>query len=127
MSPTVHVEMPSTAAQWLATGERGISSEAILSTLTGLPMKSAHGFGNHPHDPDDFKRCEMLLRAVPEFRERLGEMAAVSPVWAGLVARWDEIAALAELEIPGLFEGRQGSAPLTYMLMRKIIEAGEER
>lgn len=89
------------ANDWLKRGERGISSETIFSKMTGIDLVSP---GHHPSDPSDFRRCEMLLRAVPEFRERLDEMKAVSPVWQKLVERWQEIVTLMESEVPNVFD-----------------------
>lgn len=120
-----YVDITPAALDWLAHGERGLSSEAIFEHMTGLPISAPcwRGWVHTPSDGDDFKRCEKLLRHVPEFRTRLREMADVSPYWAALVERWDEIVALLESEIPGVYEGATGSAPETYRLM-KDIEAG---
>ncbi len=84
--------LPPGAADWLKTGERGLSSEAIFSHLTGIPISGP--YLSTPADPCDFRRCQKLFAAVPDFAARLGEMAAVSPAWALLVAHWTEIAAL---------------------------------
>jgi hypothetical protein len=96
--------------------------------MTGVPLKGAPWSKYSPHtpsDPDDFQRCERLLRRVPEFRERLNEMREASPIWAALVDHWDEIAALVEEEIPGVYTGARGSAPRTYALMKVV--RGERR
>lgn len=106
-------------AMWLATGERGISSETIASHLTGVPIAK---YRDHPYDPSDFRRCERLLRAVPLARATFSSMAEVSPTWARFVERWDELVALAEEEVPGVFEGADGAAPRTYALMKQIRE-----
>ncbi len=113
--------MSPAAIEWHLHGEHGISSEAIFDRLS-FGGTSPRWNSNHPLDPSDFRRCELLLRAVPEFRSRLSEMAAESPVWAALVSRWQEIAALLEEEVPGVYEGANGSAVRTYALM-KAIEA----
>jgi len=107
---------------WLAFGERGISSEAIVHKLvygkTGRPRA-------YPYDPDDFRRCELLLRWEPLLRLQLHHMAEVDAVWAGLVARWKEIVELMEQECPGVWETRpRGSAPKAYALMQEIRKAG---
>jgi len=79
--------------KWLANGERGISSNAIATKLSGIDCRSS-GYGTDffipPSDPADFKRCMQLLNQVPEFRERLSEMKEVSEVWGKLVDNWDE-------------------------------------
>lgn len=110
---------------WLATGERGISSEAIVSRLTGVPVGQWHGSSN-PWDPSDFRRCELLLRRVPLARMALPMMRDVSPTWARLVDAWDDLVALAESEIPGVFDGpwRSGEARRTYAEMQRLIDDG---
>lgn len=116
------------AVEWLVHGEHGLSSEAIFHFLFLGEGADRYGWSNeynHPHDPDDFQRCEKLLRAVPELRPRMKFMASLGPVWRELVIHWDEIVATLEAECPGLFDGaRRGRAPKTYELMRQIIEQG---
>lgn len=73
---------------WLKTGERGTSSETIVEVLTGLNLTGGHR--SHPHDSADFRRCVLLLAQVPDFKPRMHEMSAVSPMWAALVECWDE-------------------------------------
>lgn len=108
------------ARQWCKSGERGLSSETICEFFTGWPLASAKwAAGRHPTDPSDFGRCKALLDAVPEWRPRIGELAALSPVWAALVAQWDEIETLFIEEAPS------GRAPRTYQLMREIITDAE--
>lgn len=109
---------------WLASGERGISSEAIVSQLTGQPVGRRWGGGDHPYDPDDFRRCEMLLRAYPLARLVFPElMRKRSVIWAALVDHWDEIVELMESEAPGVFSRspRWGAgAPKAYALMKEL-------
>lgn len=105
---------------WQQFGERGCSSKAMASYLSGGSIPP--GF-NDPADPDDFRRCELLLRAVPTMREELPRMAAVSKRWAGLVEKWDEIARTLESEIPEVFASYPPPgtrAPRTAALMRSI-------
>lgn len=78
---------------WLVSSDTGISSKAIVAQMTGT-KSGDDGWGDHPHDSDDFGRCYRLLEAVPEFRERIGEMAARSPEWKALVKRWDRLSDL---------------------------------
>lgn len=110
-------------ADWYATGERGSSSEAIAYRLT-----SGSVIGSHPWDPSDFRRCEKLLRAVPIARTRLDLVATMSPIWGRLVGAWDELVALGEEEVPGVFSGRAtGSAPRMYARMKELIEGEADR
>lgn len=110
--------LPAGATEWLRSGERGISSNAIFDHLTGLPVRGGWSPWT-PSDPDDLRRCRLLLEAVPEFRSGLPRMAEVSAGWAALVARWDELCATMDAESPNWREGR-GSAPRTYALMQEI-------
>ena len=109
---------------WLAHGERGISSEAIVTHLTGINVGSSRWSQDHPHDPSDFRRCQLLLEAVPLARLAFPSMATRSPQWARLVEAWDEIHATSEEEVPGYLQGREGAAPRTYRLMRRVIAGG---
>lgn len=113
--------------QWLASGQRGLSSEAIVRHLTGQPVGrfASTRHPDYPHDPDDFRRCQLLLRKVPLAGLVFGQMRTASPVWARLVDAWDEIAALIQEEAPDYLDGR-GSAPRAYRLMRRVIDDGVE-
>lgn len=113
--------------RWLIGGKRGISSNAIVSQLTGIPADRPKS-RDYPHDPDDFARCARLLAMYPEamsaFRDK---MPSRSPVWAALVARWDDIHQSMETEVPGFLEGAWGAAPKTYHLMRDVIDTASQR
>lgn len=106
---------------WLRSSERGISSECIVEVLEGLPagMLTGRWLSRHPCDPADLRRCILLVETVPEYRARLGEMTAVSPVWAALIAHWDELTTLLRQEI-GADLGH-GRAQRTYDRMRELI------
>ncbi len=101
------------AAQWAATGNTGISSKAILAVMVGKPPKSAFC---HPHDGGDLGRCIGLLDAVPEYRFRLGEVAALSPEWAALINHWDELESMWRSKHDGL-----------YKRMKEILDPIEAR
>ncbi len=117
------VGLSSEAVGWLTSGEHGISSEALFNR-TMFVTTGSRWHTNHPHDPDDFRRCHMLVLAVPEVRQRLSAMADESSAWARLVEHWDAVAASLESEIPDAFSpNAQGNAPQTYRLMRSLIDA----
>jgi hypothetical protein len=114
--------------EWLAFGERGISSEAMVSQMTGRQIGRSYSGWDHPFDCDDFKRCEKLLRQVPLARVFLPQMAVRSVEWARLVAAWDEIVASIEDEAPGLFDGASGrgrGVPKSYALMKAVLSGSE--
>lgn len=104
---TVHLPLK-VFVRWLASGERGLSSEAIVEHLTGEPVGGRahaprHGRKDHPYDLSDFRRCELLLRQVDVARLVFPAMAEVSPRWARLVDAWDDIVAAAEEVDPNIF------------------------
>lgn len=74
---------------WLASHDTGISSKTMAAKLCGVgyPQNS----WDHPYDNQDFGRCVRFLKAVPEARLVLDRMKEVSPQWAALIARWDEL------------------------------------
>ncbi|WP_181275984.1 hypothetical protein [Brevibacterium oceani] len=108
---------------WLATGERGVSSEAIVSHLTGVPVGGRPGSGGYPYDPADFNRCHKLLERCPQLRIELHRMAELGPVWASLVERWDNITRLFLAEV----EQGTGRAPRTYKVMQSLREGGRKQ
>lgn len=87
--------------KWFVQGETGISSKALAAAVCDLePDQGWAKYGNHPSDPDDFKRCVKFLDEVPEARKHLGKVAALSDVWGRLVENWDELEALFREEYP---------------------------
>lgn len=75
-------------ATWALGRSTGASATCIARQMMGLETD-----GSYPHDGGDFGRCEALLEAIPEMRNRLDEMKTVNSYWAALVPRWDEIRA----------------------------------
>lgn len=109
------------AAEWLANGERGVSSETIFTHLTGVDALNRFP-ADHPCDPDDFRRCRLLLEQVPELKKNLGRMGTLSSAWAGLVLSWDRICTTMDWEAPGWRDPKQrSSAPATYQLIQQAI------
>ena len=87
----------------------GSSSATIFASLAGwLPSGIARDrIGALPQDPDDFSRCHRLLRIKPEWRARLGEVAAKHKAWAPLVEHWDELTAMFERKDSGMYDRMQ--------------------
>ncbi len=106
------------ALKWLASGRVGISSKAMVCKALGLPLD--RWGGNHPHDPDDFNRCLMMLVVVPEVRGSFHEIATISLEWKALISRWDEVEQTFINEV-GLDWCNSHSAPKTYALMKQIF------
>lgn len=109
------------AAVWLASGERGNSSETIFTHLTGVNANRGSR-NSHPYDPADVRRCRLLLEQCPEIAERFPEMATVSKAWASLVRDWDAICLTMDAEVPNWRDRNgRGSAPKTYDLIKSAI------
>lgn len=108
------------AVRWLATGERGLSSNTMFTHLTGLQAGS--GEVHYPHDPSDLRRCLLLLEQVPSLREKFPSMAEVSPQWAALVKVWPELVALAEQEAPE-WRARKGVAHQLFDKMQEVLKS----
>lgn len=89
--------------RWLAVGEHGASSLAIVQNLTGRKVTDEPKA--HPHDDDDLSRCVALLEMAPELRSNFWQMATVSRVWMALVSHWEKLEAL-------LRNGRTGDVNL---------------
>lgn len=104
-----HLELHK-VAQWLRTGERGKSSNAMCKRFFGVPVDAE---SEHPHDPDDLRRCLLFLDAAAA-HDKVDLMADVSPQWAGLVACWGDLLAIFKDE-----RAAGKSALKTYALMRK--------
>lgn len=110
-----HKGLSEQAQKWLLSGERGLSSETMFAVFSGGEVDDDP---SHPHDPDDLRRCRMLLEQVPEFAPRIGEMAAVSHEWARLVAMWDVLCKTMDAECD--WRNGKGSARKTYAMMKHL-------
>lgn len=91
-------DLPSGGAEWLACGNRGVSSNTMFGILTGTDVLD--GWPScHPKDAADFWRCRKLLDAVPALAPLLSRMTPVSPQWAALVRSWGDICVAMDLEL----------------------------
>lgn len=112
------------ATRWLGSGERGVSSNFIFNQLTGIDSMGGWDTERNcfPHDPSDFRRCQLLLEQVPELQATFHGMALVSDEWDRLVAAWPAIIAALDEEAPGWRDGKTGrQAPKAYNLIRAAI------
>lgn len=107
--------------RWLAVGQRGSSSNAIVAHLRGVQV-GGYDRQAHPHNPDDLHRCLMLLEDVPELAADFYRMASLSETWARLVKHWEAIKASFLAEAGADWRKSRWSAPKTYALMRTVIE-----
>jgi len=106
---------------WLASGERGISSDTIVQHLTGITCLKRPWHASHPHDPDDLTRCRMLLEQVPELAAEFPRMKDASPSWHALVTHWQELCDMMDAEAPQ-WRDRNGRCPKTYARMSELID-----
>ena len=109
---------------WLANGETGISSKTIHAVLTGMVDDMVFNASpswlkyDVPHDPSDFRRCYLLLKLIPEWRERLDEVAERFPKLKPFVKHWGELTRLYEEER----ENADGHARKLYTRMQELRE-----
>lgn len=104
-------------AAWLLDGRVGASSKSIYSHMTG--RFNADGY-SYPRDPDDLNRCLLLLDLIPEWADRMPEMAKYGKQWAGLAGNWSEITGCFIREA-GLDWCDAKRAPETYTLMKQVM------
>ncbi len=73
--------------EWLASDDTGISSQTILSYLTGIPVK----YKGTPHDMSDVGRCVRMLRLFPELRTKIGDVIVRDKSWMPFIDCWKEL------------------------------------
>lgn len=83
---------------WIQHGEHGISSKTMLNHILRSDVIKNYS-KCHPLDPDDFRRCYLLLKAVPQLRKDLHTMKSLSWQWANLVDNWDKLTELLEEQL----------------------------
>ena len=82
---------PAGIVEWLKTGDRGLSSDAMCARFFGIPELASI---NHPLDADDFQRCMKFLDAacgddIHMRKNIVQKMRNTSLPWRGLVQAWD--------------------------------------
>lgn len=118
MSP----EFITRAAQWIVGEDTGLSSISIWAHMMGVEPED--GFTT-PSDPSDLGRCLRLLRAFPEWDQRIAEMAGCGRGWQVLAHHWRELEQLMANEV-GIDWSKGQSAPRTFARMRTLLDpAGE--
>lgn len=110
------MDMKDKVLGWFGTGWVGSSSKAMALASCGAP-----GLKDHPYDPGDLNRCLLFLEAVPEARQHMDKVAALSPIWARLVQDWDLIESCFINEV-GRNWSKAKSAPETYELMQRVMK-----
>lgn len=116
----------SRAMGWVANGEHGMSSAAMLAAVYEIRLSSYawDGFRAHPADPDDLRRCLLFCDACGVSDAQLAEsMAGVSGVWRELAVAWPRLRAAFRRECAR----KTGKAPHTYWLMQRLRRKGGEQ
>jgi len=112
------------ATRWLASGERGLSSETMFQHLTGIEVLKGHWqdrFPFTPSDPADLRRCRLLLEQVPELVPLFHKMSTASKEWAALVKNWANLCTTMDGEAPNWRSKDKGErASKTYEMMKTL-------
>jgi hypothetical protein len=87
-------ERATTPGEWARGRDTGISSGTIYAVITGHPPPCE--YRDVPHDPSDFGRCYRLLELFPQWKQRLGLVAAAYPAWKPFVREWDKLTQMYE-------------------------------
>lgn len=99
---------------WLATGERGMSSETMAFTALGQKCEV-----HHPLDPADLNRCIKLVRSCPSVKERFNDIACLNAEWNTIINHWDELEKMFIDEV-GYDWSKSDSAPNTCRRMKEL-------
>lgn len=116
------------ALWWMNYGEHGTSSKTIWNvmmedftrgvmiapgTLDKVTMDACEY--SHPYDPDDFRRCYVLLNTIPEWKGKLDKMRNVSEVWNRLVDNWDKLTIMLEEAMKLEEDGKNSDKMMKFM------------
>jgi len=104
------------AMWWIANGETGSSSKTMWNCFMGNKNFSFA----HPYDPDDFKRCYKLLKAIPEWKSNLVKLKNLSPAWNNLVDNWDKLTEMYERNVREDWKNHKAIG--MYDFMQKLIK-----
>jgi hypothetical protein len=115
--------MSDKALAWIVGDDTGASSKTVWAVMMG---QQTDRWKSYPSDGGDLGRCLRLLALVPEWKTRMGELAAISPYWAALVEHWPRLEAVM-IEETGPDFNRHKVSPRTYDLMKKILSPIEEK
>ena len=112
--------LPDSAAEWLAGDDIGSSALALFYHLTGIKPPGFLDRSAHPYDLADFRRCQLLIEALPDYELHFQKMESVSDEWAFLTNGWSSICASLDHEAPTWRSGLS-DAPDTAKLFRKTL------
>lgn len=120
IADTAGLGLSDSACYWLASGDRGTSSNTIFSVVTGVNAMNDWAY-DKPRDVADLIRCIRLLEACPEIAAGFYRVTRISSEWAALHDNWDHLVATLERERPD-FRTASGSAPETRQLLEDIYK-----
>ena len=81
---------------WATKGEHGVSSKTMFNALChGRKLENRSG-NMTPSDPDDFRRCYLLIKAIPQWGTRLYLLESLSPTWKNIIENWDKLCEMLE-------------------------------
>lgn len=83
------------AAQWLADGDTGVSSETMVLIALGA-TKDPKGRWGVPRDSGDFGRCHRMLERLPFVRHHFGKVLELVPAYGPLFREWETLTRLFE-------------------------------
>lgn len=104
----ISVDEKKRALSWIAAGDQGPSSVIIWAVMMGLVDEdecnvfspTIAGGGTVPAGEVEFGKCVRLLELIPEWRQRLDDLARISPEWGPIIASWDILS--------GIYNKRRG-------------------
>lgn len=81
------------ALKWITSHDTCAASISMWCTLQRVPLPQ--GYASVPINDADFGRCYRMLRSIPGWRERIGEVHDVDG-WSSLIEDWGELERLYE-------------------------------
>lgn len=117
-APPLTASVQERAGWWRDRGEVGSSSLTIWGAITGGHIP--RGEVCWPLDPDDFRRCHLLLALIPEWHAELGKVTAKFPWFAPFEQRWPEFERLYAKEVA------TGLCPKLYNAMKVADREAEK-
>lgn len=112
--------LPSGSWTWLLYGELDSPSQSMFFHLTQTaPVWPVPSLDASPCTAVEFRRCALLLEAVPALSGRLHHLPALSARWAAIVNSWPVLMASLRQEAPSWRNG-VGECPVTNALITRI-------
>ena len=101
-------------SEWIVSNDTGTSSKLIWCVMMGVNSREGHFYNSPPSDPSDFGRCHRLLKNLPQWRNRLPEVALLYPPWKPFIQNWNKMEELYERDHP------TGESKELYEFMKQL-------